>query len=83
MLTLTLRLLERDGLVKRTPRETVPISVQYELTPLGLSFVDPVRSLTQWVKTYRVEVRTARQRYDEVKSAKTVCRQNDESHPDL
>lgn len=48
MLTLTLRGLERDGLVKRTVFPTVPPRVDYELTPLGHSLRGPIEALGQW-----------------------------------
>lgn len=64
MLTLTLRLLERDGLVKRTVFPTVPPSVEYQLTPLGLTLTDPVRALSKWAREHREEIRAARRRSD-------------------
>jgi DNA-binding HxlR family transcriptional regulator len=48
MLTLTLRNLERDGLVKRTVTPTIPPRVDYELTELGQSLKEPVNALSQW-----------------------------------
>src|ERR1700754_5075710 len=48
MLTLTLRGLERDGLVTRTVFPTVPPRVDYELTPLGRSLWEPVEALGRW-----------------------------------
>jgi DNA-binding HxlR family transcriptional regulator len=47
MLTLTLRGLERDGLVRRTPFATIPPRVDYELTPLGHSLIEPLSALSQ------------------------------------
>ena len=48
MLTLTLRNLERDGLVIRTVTPTIPPRVDYELTPLGHSLLKPIMGLTEW-----------------------------------
>ena len=48
MLTLTLRNLERDGLVNRTVTPTIPPRVDYELTDLGHSLLKPITALTQW-----------------------------------
>jgi DNA-binding HxlR family transcriptional regulator len=48
MLTVTLRALERDGLVLRTVFDTKPPSVEYELTALGKSLLDPITHLTNW-----------------------------------
>jgi DNA-binding HxlR family transcriptional regulator len=50
MLTLTLRGLERDGLVMRTVYPTVPPRVDYELTPLGRSLREPVSALGSWAQ---------------------------------
>ena len=50
MLTLTLRGLERDGLVKRTVFPTIPPRVDYELTPLGCSLLTPVTEVSVWAR---------------------------------
>jgi DNA-binding HxlR family transcriptional regulator len=64
MLTLTLRGLERDGLVTRTVYPTVPPRVEYELTPLGRTLLDPINALEAWAKEYRQAIQEARARYD-------------------
>ena len=64
MLTLTLRGLERDGLVKRTVFPTVPPRVDYELTTLGRSLWEPVDALGAWARAHMGEIETARQRFD-------------------
>ncbi len=64
MLTLTLRGLERDGLVERTVLPTVPPSVEYELTPLGRTLLDPVSALSTWAAANRVAIQAARDRFD-------------------
>lgn len=64
MLTLTLRLLERDGLVVRTVFPTVPPSVEYALTPLGRTLIEPVRVLSLWARQNREAMRAARALFD-------------------
>jgi DNA-binding HxlR family transcriptional regulator len=64
MLTLTLRRLERDGLVRRTVHAVVPPQVDYELTPLGGTLLDAVAPLVAWVRAHRDEVAAARARYE-------------------
>jgi DNA-binding HxlR family transcriptional regulator len=65
MLTLTLRGLERDGLVKRTVYPTVPPRVDYELTKLGRTLRQPIQALAKWADKHRTAVQEARARYDE------------------
>lgn len=65
MLTLTLRGLERDGLVKRTVEPTIPPRVDYELTELGRTLLEPVSALERWALEHRVAVQEARRRYVE------------------
>jgi DNA-binding HxlR family transcriptional regulator len=64
MLTLTLRGLERDGLVTRTVFPTVPPRVQYELTRLGRSLLEPVSELGSWARRNRGAVVAARAKFD-------------------
>jgi DNA-binding HxlR family transcriptional regulator len=64
MLTLTLRGLERDGLVKRTVFPTVPPRVEYELTPLGRGLIEPVTALSEWAKAHQREIQRAREAFD-------------------
>jgi DNA-binding HxlR family transcriptional regulator len=64
MLTLTLRGLERDGLVKRTVFPTIPPRVDYELTDLGRGLSHPVMKLGEWAKQHLVEIDTARTAFD-------------------
>ncbi|MFI5719681.1 winged helix-turn-helix transcriptional regulator [Nocardia sp. NPDC051750] len=56
MLTQTLRSLERDGLVTRTVTPTVPVTVTYELTDLGLSLHQVVRGIKIWAEAHMDEV---------------------------
>ena len=60
MLTLTLRGLERDGLVTRTVFPTVPPRVDYELTKLGRSLLDPVNGLGLWARQNQPAIQAAR-----------------------
>jgi DNA-binding HxlR family transcriptional regulator len=64
MLTLTLRQLERDGLVTRTVHPVVPPRVDYELTALGASLLDAVAPLVTWTRGHRDQIATARADYD-------------------
>jgi DNA-binding HxlR family transcriptional regulator len=64
MLTLTLRRLERDGLVHRTVHPLVPPRVDYDLTPLGATLLDAVAPLVAWTRVHRDEIAGARAEYD-------------------
>ena len=64
MLTLTLRALERDGLVERTVHPTVPPRVEYALTDLGRSFGEPIRALGGWVFTNHDQIQKSRANFD-------------------
>ncbi|MFD0854001.1 winged helix-turn-helix transcriptional regulator [Actinomadura adrarensis] len=65
MLTQTLRSLERDGLITRTVTPTVPVTVTYELTDLGLSLHEMMRALKTWAETHMDDVLANRADYDE------------------
>src|SRR6266851_1953537 len=64
MLTLTLRGLERDGLVTRTAFPTIPPRVDYALTTLGHSLLEPVSRLGKWAHHHQAEIQDARARFD-------------------
>ncbi|WP_053164542.1 winged helix-turn-helix transcriptional regulator [Streptomyces noursei] len=64
MLTQTLRSLERDGLITRTVTPTVPVTVTYELTDLGLSLREMMRGLKTWAETHMDDVLANRETYD-------------------
>src|SRR3954470_972651 len=64
MLTLTLRALERDGLVTRTVFPTVPPRVEYDLPRLGRSLLEPVSGLGLWARRNRNAIEEARHRFD-------------------
>ena len=63
MLTLTLKHLEGNGLVKRTIHPTVPPRVDYELTPIGRTIITPLRALLEWSTTHRDAMAEARRAY--------------------
>jgi DNA-binding HxlR family transcriptional regulator len=64
MLTLTVRALERDGLVSRTVHATVPPRVDYELTELGRTLLVPLAALAEWANTHRADIQASRDRHD-------------------
>lgn len=64
MLTRTLRVLERDGLVVRSIYAEVPPRVEYELTPLGRTLLERVSGLIDWAVEHHEDVESARGRYD-------------------
>ena len=64
MLTLTLRGLERDGLVTRTLFPTIPPRVDYELTPLGRSLWSAVEPLGSWARDHLKDIHQARDKFD-------------------
>ncbi|MBG0813560.1 helix-turn-helix domain-containing protein [Planomonospora sp. ID82291] len=64
MLTLTVRRLERDGLVSRTVHATVPPQVEYELTPTGHSLTHLVKALADWSAAHREGIAASRRAWD-------------------
>src|SRR4051794_9598342 len=64
MLTVTLRSLERDGLVRRTVRPTTPPEVEYSLTELGHSLAAPIGALGRWAAANRDTMRKSRAEFD-------------------
>jgi DNA-binding HxlR family transcriptional regulator len=81
MLTVTLRGLERDGLVHRTMYPEVPPRVEYAVTPLGATLREIVRSLVVWSSAHLVEVDAARARYDQKERGWGVADGKPESRP--
>jgi DNA-binding HxlR family transcriptional regulator len=65
MLTQTLRDLERDGLISRTVFPTKPPSVEYRLTPLGVTILEPLAVLVQWANRSHDAIKRARLAFDE------------------
>lgn len=64
MLTQTLRDLQRDGLVARAVFPTVPPGVEYSLTPLGRSLLEPLGLLVRWAAENHAEIRQARRAFE-------------------
>jgi DNA-binding HxlR family transcriptional regulator len=73
MLTLTLRQLERDGLVSRTVYATVPPRVDYALTELGASALESLSAFFQWATEHGTDIAKARQQYDEANAAEAAA----------
>jgi DNA-binding HxlR family transcriptional regulator len=69
MLTLSLRGLERDGLVTRTVTPSIPPRVDYELTELGASLREPVKALGDWAIAHIACIRSAQKRFDAIADA--------------
>ena len=69
VLTQTLRKLERNGLIVRTVTATVPVTVEYAISPLGLSLVGTVEALRVWAVDHIGSVKQAREQFDERASA--------------
>lgn len=66
MLTQTLRDLERDGLIVREVFPTKPPSVEYSLSPLGRTLLEPLSAIVSWAETSHDDIRRARKRFDAV-----------------
>src|ERR1700730_18166869 len=64
MLTVTLRHLERDGIVRRTAYPTVPVTVEHCLTPLGTTLLQSVHAPVRWTVEHEHEIAAARSTYD-------------------
>jgi len=64
MLTVTLRGLERDGILTRTVHAAVPPRVDYALTPLGETLLEPIGQLVAWADAHIVEIGSAQASYD-------------------
>ena len=72
MLTLTLRNLERDGLLSRTVYPTVPPRVEYTATEMACELYDALITLTTWAERHRAEIASARELYDQGYNANTA-----------
>jgi DNA-binding HxlR family transcriptional regulator len=68
MLTVTVRQLERDGMVLRTVYPVVPPRVDYELTALGATLLEAIEPLVAWARAHRDEIADARSAYDATRS---------------
>ena len=74
MLSRTLRELERDGLVNRTYYPMIPPKVEYNLTPMGDSFHEPVNVLGRWALENLTNIDTARENYDTAPERQTAIK---------
>jgi DNA-binding HxlR family transcriptional regulator len=81
MLTLTLRNLERDGLVNRTVTPSIPPFVSYDLTPLGQSLAEPVHALCTWAEANVPAIDVARVQFDESPSKPSLVRSQSDNFP--
>ncbi len=70
MLTATLRILERDGLLLRTVYPEVPPRVEYQLTSLGSSILKPMEAFVEWIEGNWSEIRSARLQFDQIEASK-------------
>lgn len=68
MLTVTLKTLEADGLVKRTVYPQIPPKVEYELTPRGKSLLPHLHGLVNWAKDNMVDIKESREIFEEAVS---------------
>ena len=67
VLTQTLRSLERDGLVHREVKSTIPTTVEYSLTPLGRTLVAPLKAIRDWAEMHIEQVQAARNTHTETR----------------
>ena len=72
MLTLTVRHLERDGLVRRTVYPTVPAQVDYRLTEMGASLTHLLRALADWSLAHRKDIAQAQTDYDRAHAGRPI-----------
>lgn len=64
MLTVTLRNLERDGLIHRSVYAEVPPRVEYRLSPMGCTLIDTIQALVAWTEEHREQIARARDEFD-------------------
>jgi DNA-binding HxlR family transcriptional regulator len=83
MLTLTLRELERDGLVTRTVYPTIPPRVEYQLTKLGRTLREPLTAVAAWVRKHQPAMVEARKTFDAAGIAKPSHRRAPRRGPAL
>jgi DNA-binding HxlR family transcriptional regulator len=76
MLTVTLRHLERDGLVRRSMYAEVPPRVEYELTDIGTTLIEPARALGRWATSSYITVLDSRERFDAANSESKATRRS-------
>jgi DNA-binding HxlR family transcriptional regulator len=83
MLTLTLRGLERDGLVTRTMYPTIPPRVEYELTTLGRTLREPLGAIAEWARAHRPAIERAQRTFDAVHTGSKNVRRTPRRGPAL
>jgi len=83
MLTLTLRGLERDGLLTRTVYPTIPPRVDYELTKLGRTLLEPIVAIAEWARANRPSIDQARKLFDASSPASPSARRTRRRVPAL
>lgn len=81
MLTVTIRSLERDGLISRTVYPVVPPRVEYALTPLGESLLQAATTLLLWADVHQADLMTARDRYDEANRGRAQAQGHGHHNP--
>ena len=77
MLTQSLRGLERDGLLARTVTPSVPVRVDYELTPLGRSLLPVLKAIKDWAELHMDDVAAARAGYDGARAQRDAAGRSD------
>jgi DNA-binding HxlR family transcriptional regulator len=78
MLTVTLRHLERDGLVRRTMHAEVPPRVEYELTAIGITLIEPALALGHWAVGSYTTILDSRERFDAASAEPKASRWSDQ-----
>ena len=73
MLTVTLRGLERDGLVARTVHPVIPPRVDYALTPMGATLLETIEQLVDWADSHTEDIYAARSNYDARRTPDEPC----------
>ncbi|WP_326519827.1 helix-turn-helix domain-containing protein [Xanthomonas arboricola] len=81
MLTLTLRTLERDGLVSRTKLTDARRSVEYGLTELGTKFIAPIKTIVEWARTHGDDMEKARSQFDDWQAGSRAESAPDQAKP--
>lgn len=74
MLGQTLKQLERNGLIDRRAFATVPVTVEYSLTPLGAALTQPINALREWAEANIDQMLTAQQRFDAAQPAEAMTK---------
>lgn len=73
MLTQTLRDMERDGLVVRTVYSVMPPRVEYAISPLGQTIIEPLTALSAWAEAHMPQVRVAQRAFDQTTNSVAVA----------